>query len=89
MYLGPVLVSFQDIPSRWERVLEHPIITPNLCFVHFWHRDWAYSILHWISDDIGMISWYSGTKKLSSRRDETLFFMKITFWYIALLFIEI
>ena len=86
MYLGPVLAG---VRSRPERVFEHQIITPKLCFLHFWHRHLSYSILHWISDDIGMISWYSRAKKLSSRRDETLFFMKIKFWYIALLFIEI
>ena len=86
MYLGPVLAGFQGVPSRPERILQHPIMTPKFCFVHFWHRNLSYSILHWISDDIGMISWHSGIRRLGSRRDETLFFMKITFCYKALFF---
>ena len=89
MYLGTVLAGFQGVPSRPERVLEHQIMTPKLCFLHFWHRHLSYSILHWISDDFRMISWHSGPRKLDSRRGEMQIFMKITFWCIALLFIEI
>ena len=89
MYLGTVLAGFQGVPSRPERVLEHQIMTPKLCFLHFWHRHLSYSILHWISDDFRMISWHSGPRKLDSRRGETLIFMKITFGCTALLLIDI